>query len=63
MNPRLSAWEQFHGVFGYNATPLRLPGSRVLVHDKPHQRGTWAPHGQDAWYIGAALGHYQCYNV
>jgi len=22
MNPKLAAWEQLHGVFDYNATPL-----------------------------------------
>jgi hypothetical protein len=47
----------------YNATPLGPPGTRVLVHDKPSNRNSWAPHGQDAWYIGPALDHYQCYNV
>jgi hypothetical protein len=24
---------------------------------------TWAPHGQDGWYIGPALEHYPCYTV
>jgi hypothetical protein len=63
MNPKLAAWEQLNGVFDYNATPLGPPGTRVLVHDKPQNRGTWAPHGQDAWYIGPALDHYRCYTV
>jgi hypothetical protein len=26
-------------------------------------RRTWAPHGQDGWYIGPALEHYRCYTV
>jgi hypothetical protein len=24
---------------------------------------TWAPHGQDGWYVGPALEHYRCYTV
>ena len=63
MNPKLSAWDQLSGVFDYNRTPLGPPGTRVLVHEKSHQRGTWAPHGEDAWYIGPAFEHYRCYKV
>jgi hypothetical protein len=63
MNPKLSAWEQLFSVFDYNATPLGPPGTRVLAHDKPSGQNSWAPHGQDAWYIGPALDHYRCYNV
>lgn len=39
------------------------PGTRVLVHEKPGKQGTWAPHAQDAWYLGPALLHYCCYCV
>jgi hypothetical protein len=52
MSPKLSAWEQLYGVFDYNATPLGPPSTLVLVHDKPQNHGTWAPHGHDTWYIG-----------
>ena len=62
-NPKLSAWDQVCGVFDYNRTPIGPPGTRVLVHEKSHQRGTWAPHGEDAWYIGPAFDHYRCYTV
>ena len=39
------------------------PGTKVLVHEKPSQRGTWAPHGIEGYYIGPALEHYRCYTV
>jgi hypothetical protein len=29
----------------------------------PGRRKTWAPHGQDGWYIGPALEHCRCYTV
>ncbi len=63
MNPKLSAWAQIHGHYDYNATPLAPPGIRVVAHDKPDKRGTWAPHGEDGYYIGPALESYRCWRV
>ena len=34
---------------------------RIVLHEKPHQRGTWAPHGVEGFYLGPALEHYRCY--
>ena len=47
----------------FNATPLAPPGTRCIAHEKASQRGTWAPHGQLGWYIGAAPEHYRCYQI
>jgi hypothetical protein len=63
LNPRLSAQAMVHGAFDFNRTPLAPPGTRVLVHEKPTVRGTWAPHAVDGWYLGPALHHYRCYSV
>ena len=63
LNPKLSAYAQLEGTFDFNRTPLAPPGTRVIVHEKPTQRRTWAPHGIDGWYIGPAMDHYQCYRV
>ena len=63
LNPYLSAWAQVHGNFDYNRTPLAPPGTRVLVHENPQNRETWAPHAVEGWYIGPALAHYRCYRV
>ena len=63
LNPKLSAYAQLEGAFDFNCTPLAPPGTRVIVHENPNQRRTWAPHGIDGWYIGPALDHYQCYRV
>jgi hypothetical protein len=41
----------------------RLQG-RYLSHMKHLKKDkTWAPHGQDGWYIGTAMEHYRCYTV
>ena len=64
MNTKLSAWDQVCGVYDYNSTPIGPPaGTRVLVHEKPNQRDTWALHGKDAWYIGPSFEHNRCYKV
>jgi hypothetical protein len=39
------------------------PGTRIIAHETPNRRRTWAPHGQDGWYIGPALKYYRCYTV
>ena len=63
INPNLSAHEQIHGTHDFNATPLARPGTRCIAHEKSSQRGTWAPHGQPGWYVGAAPEHYRCYQI
>ena len=63
INPRLSAEAQLNGAFDFNRSPLAPPGTRVLVHETPANRRTWAPHGVDGWYLGAAAEHYRCYRV
>jgi hypothetical protein len=39
------------------------PGTKVVIHEKPAQRGTWATHGVRGWYIGPAPEHYQCFKT
>jgi hypothetical protein len=63
INPKLSAWEQVHGRFDFNATPLAPPGVQVLAHARAGDRKTWANHAFDAWYVGPALEHYRCFQV
>jgi hypothetical protein len=63
INPKLSAWAQVHGTFDFNRTPLGPPGCRVLAHEKPAKRKTWAPHGLDGWYVGPAIDSYRCYTI
>ena len=63
INPNLSAHEQIHGIHDFNATPLAPPGTRCIAHEKSSQRGTWAPHGRQGWYVGATPEHYRCYQI
>jgi hypothetical protein len=63
LNPKLSAHAQLNGLFDYNDTPLAPPGTRVIIHEKPDKRGSWAPHGQNGWYVGQAMEHYRAHRI
>jgi hypothetical protein len=55
INPKLSAATHIFGQYDFNRAPMAPPGTRIIAHETPSKRRTWAPHGQDGWYIGPAL--------
>jgi hypothetical protein len=63
INPKLSASTNIDGQYDFNRAPMAPPGTRIIAHETPNRRRTWAPHGQDGCYIGPALEHYRCYTV
>jgi hypothetical protein len=63
INPKLSASTPIDGQYDFNRAPMAPPCTRIIAHETPSNRRTWAPHDQDGWYIGPALEHYQCYSV
>jgi hypothetical protein len=63
INPKLSAATHIFGQYDFNRTLMAPPGTKIISHETPSRRRTWAPHGQDGWYIGPALEHYRCYTV
>jgi hypothetical protein len=63
INPKLSAATHIFGQYDFNRAPMAPPGTRFISHETPGRRRTWAPHGQDGWYIGPSLEHYRCYTV
>jgi hypothetical protein len=46
LHPQLSAAAHFHGLVDYNKTAFPPPGCKIIAHEKPGKRRTWAPHGQ-----------------
>ena len=63
-NPNISAYEGLHGrQFDFRAHPIAPAGTKVIIHDKPSARGTWAPHGVLSFYLGPAQQHYRCFSV
>ena len=62
-NPKLSAYAYLFGNFNFQATPLAPPGTRVIAFKTPQTRTSWAPHGEEGWYVGPALNHYRCVTI
>jgi hypothetical protein len=63
LHPQLSAAAHFHGLLDYNKTAFAPPGCKIIAHEKPGKRQTWAPHGQHGYSLGPAIHHYRCQNV
>ena len=63
-NPKFSAYEGIYKrKYDFKAHPLAIAGTKIVIHDKPSNRGSWAPHGVDGFYLGPALQHYRCWRV
>jgi len=56
---QVSAWQQMHGEFDFKKYPIAPAGMKVTIHDRPQQRGSWAPHGTLGFYLGPAMIHYR----
>ena len=50
-----SAYAHLNGQYNYNSTPMAPPGTRIVSHDKPDIRPSWAPHDQPGWYLRPAI--------
>ena len=56
----LSAYTHIFADFDYNRTPLSPPGTIIVIHNRPNDISSWAPHGEDDWYIVPSMEHYIC---
>jgi hypothetical protein len=63
LHPQLSAAAHYHGLVNYNKTHFAPPGCKIIAHEKPGKRRTWAPHDQHGYSLGPAMHHYRCQNV
>jgi hypothetical protein len=63
LHPQLSAAAHFHSLVDYSKTSFAPPGCKIIAHEKPGKRQTWAPHGQHGYSLGPAMHHYRCQNV
>jgi hypothetical protein len=63
LHPQLSATAHFHGLVDYNKTAFAPPGCKIIAHEKPGKRRTWAPHRQHGYSLVPAMHHYRCQNV
>ena len=63
VNPHLSSYADLFGEYDYKQNPLLPPGIKIIIHEKPSQRASWAPKDIDGWYLGPSLQHYRCHWV
>jgi len=61
--PALSAYAQVSGPSDFDHTPVAPPGVRVLAHERPGGRDTWAPHAVDGRCVGPAFEHHRCFMI
>ena len=52
VNPALSEYAYIYGPYKFNKYPMAMPGTCVIVHDKPVNCMPWVHHGTQGWYIG-----------
>jgi hypothetical protein len=57
LHPQLSAAAHYHGLVDYNKTAFALPGCKIIAHENPGKRRTWAPHGQHEYSLCPAMHH------
>jgi hypothetical protein len=62
-HPQLYAAAHYHGLIDYNKTAFAPQGCKMIAHEKPAKRRTWATHGQHGYSLGPAVHHYRCQNV
>jgi len=59
--PTVSAHNYLFGQFDFNKNPLAPIGSEMQCHVKPGDRGTWAEHTEDGWFLGSVMPHYRAF--
>jgi hypothetical protein len=57
LHPQLSVAAHYHGLVDYNKTYFAPPGCKIIAHEKPGKRRTWATHGQNGYSLGPAMHH------
>ena len=63
INPQLSAYAQLWGNFDFNHNPLAPAGCKAIIHQRAHERGTWAKHGEIVYFVSPAMHHYRNYKI
>jgi hypothetical protein len=62
-HPQVSAAAHYNGLIDYNKTAFAPPGCKIIAHEKPAKRRTWAPRGQHGYSLRPAMHHYRCQNA
>jgi hypothetical protein len=63
LHPQLFDAAHFRELIDYNKTSFAPPGWKIIAHEKPAKRRTWAPHGQHGYSLVPVMYHYRCQNM
>lgn len=58
VEPKLLVYAYFFDKFDYNKTLLVPTGTKIVAHQKPSHRASWALNGEQGWIIASLLEHY-----
>ena len=61
-NPKLLVQTYLNCPFDYNKLPLAPMGCKDQIHEKSDNRGMWACHSVDGWYLCTSSEHYRTHN-
>ena len=48
-NPDISVHSYLYAPYHFNRYPMALPGTHVVIHDKPGNHTPWGHHGISGW--------------
>jgi hypothetical protein len=51
------------GIRSRSMKIITPPGCKIIAHEKPGNRRTWAPHGHRGYSLVPVMHHYRCQNV
>ena len=58
INKNVSVHTIMHGHYDFMKHPISIAGTRVLVHDRPMDRGSWDDRGTEGFFINKTTEHY-----
>ena len=64
LTPLVSSYTTVRGHYNFMKSPMAPAGCKVLVHDRPMERGSWSDRGTEGFFINQAPQHYRnfvCY--
>ena len=61
INKDISAHTIMHGHCDFMKHPMSIAGTKVLVHDRPMDRGSWADRGTEGFFVNKTTEHYRNY--
>ena len=63
IHPHILAYDSLNGTFNFDKTLFAPQGTKVIMHEKPMTRRSFAPSGIDSWYVASVFHHFCCQQI